>query len=87
MRQYLYNNKGVIMWTTIFTTVGVFTQLYLGINTEFTIKIAGVGKYHYHFPPLVPFQIIISLLHGYNTFFQSNGIKEKIFDNDDILDS
>ena len=28
-----------------------------------------------------------SLLHGYNTFIQPNGVKEKVFDDDNILDS
>lgn len=87
MRQYLYNNRRVIMWTAIFTTIGTLVQLYLGISTEFTIKIHNVGKYYYHFPPLAPFLIIISLLHGYNALIQPNGVKEKIFDDDNILDS
>ena len=86
MRQYLYNNRGVIMWTALFTTIVLIVQIILGINTKLSIEIYGVGKYNLNHPPIFPFQALMSLFHCYNTFFQRNGIKEKVFEDDNILD-
>ena len=56
MRQYLYNNRGVIMWAAVFTTIVLVVQLILGINTKFSIEIYGVSKYNLNHPPIFPFQ-------------------------------
>lgn len=87
MRQYMYNNRGVIMWATLFTTIVLVAQLILKFNSKLTLEIYGLGEYDFKYPPIWPFQAIISILHCYNVFFQRNGVKEKVFDNDDILDT
>ena len=87
MKQYLYNNRGVVMWTVIFTTIVLIVQLIMGINTKFTVEIYNVGKYKLSHPSIFPFHTLVSLLHIYNVIFQRNGVKEKILNDDNILDS
>ena len=87
MKQYLYNNRGVIMWTALFTTIVLFTQLILKVNSKLTIEIYGLGKYNLKYPPIWPFQTLMTVFHVYNVIFQRHGVKEKVFDDDNILDS